>query len=61
MSILADFYVADIITDPKYKFSHSGNYYAPPKGTYDEYVEFIKVRNSVLCTDVALQRMIEVR
>ena len=44
MSILADFYTADIISDPKYKFSHSGNYFAPPKGTYDEYVEFIKVK-----------------
>ena len=43
MSILADFYNSDVITDPKYKFSPSGLYYAPPKFTYEEYVEFIKV------------------
>jgi len=42
MSILADFYNSDVITDPKYKFSPSGLYYAPPKFTYEEYVEFIK-------------------
>ena len=43
MSILADFYTPDIIQDPKYKFSQSGTYYAPPKSEYDQYVEFIKV------------------
>jgi len=42
MSILADFYTPDIVQDPKYKFSQSGTYYAPPKGEYDQYVEFIK-------------------
>lgn len=45
MSILADFYNPEIIQDPKYKFSQSGVYYAPPKSTYEEYVEFIKVTN----------------
>lgn len=44
MSILADFYTPDIIQDPKYKFSQSGTYYAPPKSEYDQYVEFIKVK-----------------
>lgn len=44
MSILADFYTADIITDPKYKLSSSGVYYAPPKGKYDDYIDFIKVK-----------------
>lgn len=43
MSILADFYTSEIIKDPKYKLSASGIYYAPPKGTYEDYVEFIKV------------------
>ena len=43
MSILADFYTPDIVQDPKYKFSQSGTYYAPPKAEYDQYVEFIKV------------------
>ena len=43
MSILADFYNSDVITDPKYKFSPSGVYYAPPKSEYEDYVEFIRV------------------
>ena len=44
MSILADFYTPDIVQDPKYKFSQSGIYYAPPKSEYDQYVDFIKVQ-----------------
>ena len=43
MSILADFYNADVINDPKCKFSPSGTYFAPPKGSYEDYLEFIKV------------------
>jgi dynein heavy chain len=42
LNILSSFYIEDIVTDPKYKFSPSGNYYAPPKGSYEDYVEFIK-------------------
>ena len=42
MSILSNFYTTDIISDPKYKFSSSGNYYSPPKGDYESYVEFIR-------------------
>lgn len=42
MSTLKDFFTPDIITDPKYKLSPSGLYYAPPKGKYDDYIEFIK-------------------
>ncbi|KAL8212523.1 UNVERIFIED_CONTAM: Dynein heavy chain 12, axonemal [Gekko kuhli] len=42
LTMLADFYSPDIIEDAHYKFSPSGNYYAPPRGTYDEYIEFIK-------------------
>ena len=42
MNILSNFYNTDIITDPKYKFSISGSYYAPPKGNYEGYVDFIK-------------------
>ncbi len=40
---LQDFYNPSIVRDPKYKFSPSGNYFAPPKGEYDDYIEFIKV------------------
>ena len=48
MSILADFYTSEIVQDPKYKFSQSGAYYAPPKSSYDQYVEFIKVNSSTI-------------
>ncbi|XP_030888189.1 dynein heavy chain 12, axonemal [Leptonychotes weddellii] len=42
LTMLADFYNPQIIENPHYKFSPSGNYFAPPKRTYDEYIEFIK-------------------
>ncbi|XP_022428499.1 dynein heavy chain 12, axonemal isoform X6 [Delphinapterus leucas] len=42
LTMLADFYNANIIENSHYKFSPSGNYFAPPKGTYNEYIEFIK-------------------
>ncbi|XP_069874839.1 dynein axonemal heavy chain 12 isoform X1 [Dipodomys merriami] len=42
LTMLADFYNPHIIEHPHYKFSPSGNYFAPPKGTYEEYIEFIK-------------------
>ncbi|NXL48091.1 DYH7 protein, partial [Podilymbus podiceps] len=42
MTMLDDFYNPDIIANPRYTFSPSGNYYAPPKGTYEDYIEFIK-------------------
>uniref|UniRef100_A0A8C3E132 Dynein axonemal heavy chain 12 n=1 Tax=Corvus moneduloides TaxID=1196302 RepID=A0A8C3E132_CORMO len=42
LTMLDDFYNPDIIENPRYTFSPSGNYYAPPKGTYEEYIEFIK-------------------
>ena len=43
LTILDDFYNPKIITEAKYDFSPSGLYYVPPKGTYEEYVDFIKV------------------
>ncbi|XP_026532204.1 dynein heavy chain 12, axonemal [Notechis scutatus] len=42
LTMLADFYNTDIVENSHYKFSPSGNYYAPPRGTYDDYIEFIK-------------------
>ncbi|NXK86097.1 DYH7 protein, partial [Formicarius rufipectus] len=42
LTMLDDFYNPDIIEHPRYTFSPSGNYYAPPKGTYEEYIDFIK-------------------
>uniref|UniRef100_G3NDR4 Dynein axonemal heavy chain 12 n=1 Tax=Gasterosteus aculeatus aculeatus TaxID=481459 RepID=G3NDR4_GASAC len=42
MTILADFYNQDIIEKPRFPFSPSGEYFAPPKSTYDDYVVFIK-------------------
>lgn len=43
LTMLADFYNTNIIENPHYKFSPSGNYFAPPRGTYNDYIEFIKV------------------
>uniref|UniRef100_A0A3Q1EXH7 Uncharacterized protein n=1 Tax=Acanthochromis polyacanthus TaxID=80966 RepID=A0A3Q1EXH7_9TELE len=42
MTILADFYNKDIIVTFRYPFSPSGEYFAPPKSAYDDYVLFIK-------------------
>lgn len=42
ISILAIFYCTEIIEDDNYKFSDSEIYFAPPKGTYDDYVEYIR-------------------
>uniref|UniRef100_A0A8C4EB11 Dynein axonemal heavy chain 12 n=1 Tax=Dicentrarchus labrax TaxID=13489 RepID=A0A8C4EB11_DICLA len=42
MTILADFYNKDIIEKPRYPFSPSGEYYAPPKSNYEDYIVFIK-------------------
>jgi dynein heavy chain len=42
LTILSDFYNPQVIDDPKYKFSPSGVYHPPPKGTYEDYLEFIK-------------------
>ncbi|XP_068561369.1 dynein axonemal heavy chain 12 [Cebidichthys violaceus] len=42
MTILADFYNQDIIEKRRYPFSPSGEYFAPPKSIYDDYVVFIK-------------------
>ncbi|XP_021099628.1 dynein heavy chain 12, axonemal [Heterocephalus glaber] len=43
LTMLADFYNIHITENPHYKFSPSGNYFAPPKGTYEDYIEFIKL------------------
>ncbi|XP_039655501.1 dynein heavy chain 7, axonemal isoform X3 [Perca fluviatilis] len=42
MTVLADFYNKDIIEKPRYPFSPSGEYFAPPKSVYDDYIAFIK-------------------
>ncbi|CAG11277.1 unnamed protein product, partial [Tetraodon nigroviridis] len=42
LTILADFYNKEIIEIPHYSFSPSGKYCAPPKSTYEEYIEYIK-------------------
>lgn len=42
MTMLADFYTKDLMEKHCYLFSPSGEYYAPPKSTYEDYIEFIK-------------------
>ena len=52
MSILSNFYTSEIITDSRYKFSPSGQYHAPPKGSYEAYVDFIKELPAVQLPEV---------
>ncbi|KAK7101384.1 hypothetical protein V1264_019771 [Littorina saxatilis] len=42
LTILGDFYNPNVTNEPKFKFSPSGNYTVPPKGSYDDYIEFIR-------------------
>ncbi|KAL8620599.1 Dynein heavy chain 12, axonemal [Nucella lapillus] len=42
LTILSDFYNPNVTTEAKFKLSPSGNYTVPPKGSYDDYVEFIR-------------------
>jgi len=65
LTILADFYNPRIVDDVKYKFSPSGIYFAPTKGNYDDYVDFIRVRHyssdvtpAILSDDLVLQQVI---
>jgi dynein heavy chain, axonemal len=39
---LSDFFNSSVANENKHKVSASGNYYIPPKGAYEDYVEFIK-------------------
>lgn len=41
MSLLSIFYTPEILDDD-YKFSPSGTYFAPPKGSYESYLQYIK-------------------
>ena len=43
MTILDDYYNDKVVNEPKHKLSPSGVYIVPTKGTYEDYVEFIKV------------------
>ena len=42
MSLLTNFYTPAIVDDPNYKFSPSGIYYAPAKGKYQDYLDYIR-------------------
>ncbi len=48
MSILSTFYSPEVVTEPKHKLSESGNYYIPPKGSYN----YILLYTNVLYTNV---------
>ncbi|KAM9777518.1 dynein axonemal heavy chain 12-like [Neosynchiropus ocellatus] len=41
-TLLADFYNRDVIEKSRYPFSPSGDYFSPPKSSYEGYLEFIK-------------------
>uniref|UniRef100_H2M1P1 Dynein axonemal heavy chain 12 n=1 Tax=Oryzias latipes TaxID=8090 RepID=H2M1P1_ORYLA len=42
MTTLADFYCEDIIKTFRYPLSPSGKYFAPPKSSYEDYIQFIE-------------------
>ncbi|KAJ7385964.1 Dynein heavy chain 3, axonemal, partial [Desmophyllum pertusum] len=42
LSILSIFYCREVTEDEHYKFSSSGSYFAPPEGSYDSYLEYIR-------------------
>uniref|UniRef100_A0A8C8DLQ1 Dynein axonemal heavy chain 12 n=1 Tax=Oryzias sinensis TaxID=183150 RepID=A0A8C8DLQ1_9TELE len=42
MTTLTDFYCEDIIKTFRYPLSPSGKYFAPPKSSYEEYIQFIE-------------------
>ena len=42
ISILKIFYCSEVISDDDYKFSTSGQYYAPKTGEHEKYVEYIR-------------------
>ncbi|KAK7495478.1 hypothetical protein BaRGS_00013176, partial [Batillaria attramentaria] len=42
MSLLNIFYCLQVIEDDNYRFSASGLYFAPPKGTYESYMDYIR-------------------
>ncbi|PVD24892.1 hypothetical protein C0Q70_15382 [Pomacea canaliculata] len=42
LSLLHVFYCLETITDDGYRFSASGLYFAPPQGSYDSYVDYIR-------------------
>ena len=48
MSILSTFYCSDVVSDPKYKFSQSGTYFAPPKGTSFPVMYVYRAHHSML-------------
>ena len=43
LTLLRNFYNPHVINEAKFKLSASGNYVIPPKGNYDDYIEFIRV------------------
>jgi dynein heavy chain len=42
LTTLSDFFNSSVANENKHKLSASGNYVIPPKGSYEDYVEFIK-------------------
>ena len=42
MCLLSNYYTPAVVEDPNYKFSPSGIYFSPPKGKYEEYLEYIR-------------------
>jgi len=45
LTILADFYNAEVLQQQRYRFSSSDLYYSPPFGSITSYIQFIKVHS----------------
>jgi len=41
-SLLSIFYCQSVVDDDNYKFSPSGDYFAPPFGSYESYIDYIR-------------------
>uniref|UniRef100_UPI00358F5A88 dynein axonemal heavy chain 12-like n=1 Tax=Myxine glutinosa TaxID=7769 RepID=UPI00358F5A88 len=42
LTMLTDFFNPRVLEDPDYSYSSSGDYCVPPRGTHEDYVQFIK-------------------
>ena len=40
--MLFRFYRPEVINTEKFKFDDAGNYYVPPDGSYDSYVDYVR-------------------
>jgi hypothetical protein len=59
LSLLKIFYCSDIIVDDNYTFSTSGLYYAPPKGSYTSYIDYVRTLPLIPHPEVCILRLFD--